>query len=273
MIRLDVRARMWFLTWNNPVLVGPDKSIDILLAIGGLLRYCIQVEKGEEDGTVHLQGVMCFSSQKKWSTLRNHARIYWKKCRNVMAAKNYCSKKESRAGKQWVKGFHVQDAVVRDPLEGKTLYAWQSEILALVRTVPDDRSIYWYWSAAGAIGKTALAKHLALHYDAIVLGGKYKDAYFAIAERLDAKKDVDLCVFNLPRSVGNIVSYQALEGIKDGMFFSPKYKSNQCLYNPPHVIIFANCAPDLSKMSEDRWKIKCLDNNGMMRIGGYLVSS
>ncbi len=257
-----MRARHWFLTWNNCVRAGPNKSIDVLLGIGGLLKYVIQEEEGTL-GTIYLQGLMSFAENKKWSTLRNHARIYWKKCRNVFAAKAYCSKKETATGKLWVKGYKVRGRGPRDPLDGKELYDWQKEIIELVKTVPDDRSIYWYWSNTGAIGKTALAKHMILKYDAIVLGGKYKDAYFAIAKRLEKDKDIDIVLFNLPRSVGNIVSYQALEGIKDGMFFSPKYESNQVVYDPPHVIIFANCAPDMSQLSEDRWKVKCLDVRGL----------
>ncbi len=243
------------MTWNN----HDENSIKVLLSISGLVRWCIQEETGEE-GTPHLQGLLSFKSAKKWSTLRNHAKIYWKKCKNVMAAKNYCSKKESRTGKQWIHGYKVIGHKVRDPLAGKTLYAWQKEILDLIATVPDDRSIYWYWSNQGNIGKTALAKHMILEHDAIVLGGQYKDAYFAIAKRLEKDKDIDIVLFNLPRSVGNDISYKAMEGIKDGMFFSPKYESNQVVFDPPHVIIFANMAPDMSKLSEDRWKVKCLDS-------------
>ncbi len=218
----------------------------------------IQEETGEE-GTPHLQGIMSFKSAKKWSTLRGHASIYWKKCRNVMAAKNYCSKIESRSGKQWVKGYKVIGKGPRDPLDGKELYDWQNEILELVAEVPDDRSIHWYWSNNGNIGKTALAKHMVMKYDAIVVGGTYKDAYFCIAKRLEKNLDIDIVMFNLPRSVGSDIDYQAIEGIKDGLFFSPKYESTQCVYDPPHVIVFANSPPNLSQLSEDRWKIKCLD--------------
>ncbi len=246
------------MTWNNHVARGPDESISVLLGIGGLLRYVIQEEVGE-GGTAHLQGLMSFESAKKWSTLRGHAKIYWSKCRNIFAAKRYCSKVETSTGRIWVKGYKVKGRGPKDPLDGKTLYEWQKDIIELVQKVPDDRSIHWFWSSAGNIGKTALAKHLILKFDAIVLGGKYKDAYFAISKRLEKHKDVDIVLFNLPRSVGNIISYQAIEGIKDGMFFSPKYESNQVVYDPPHVIIFANCAPDLSKLSPDRWKVRCLD--------------
>jgi len=34
---------------------------------------------------------------------------------------------------------------VRDPLKGKTLHWWQLEITDILKTIPDERSIHWYW--------------------------------------------------------------------------------------------------------------------------------
>jgi hypothetical protein len=47
-----------------------------------------------------------------------------------------------------------------------------------------------------------------------------------------------------------------MENVKDGLFFSTKYESGMVRYNPPHVIVFANVPPDVTKMSADRWVIK-----------------
>ncbi len=256
---MDLRSRHWFLTWNNYVKAGPDKSIDVLLAIGGLIKYVIQEEKGDE-GTPHLQGVMSFRSAKKWSTLRRHAKIYWKPCRNVMAAKNYCSKLETSTGHCWNKGYSVKKKKLVDPLEGKKLYKWQLEIVNLAESIPDDRKIYWYWSDKGGIGKSALVKHLVMNNDAILIGGSWRDAYYAIAQRVDKDKEVELLIFDLPRSQGNKISYTAIEGIKNGCFFSAKYESEMCVFNTPHIIVMANFTPDREFLSEDRWEVKCLDD-------------
>ena len=37
--------------------------------------------------------------------------------------------------------------------------------------------------------------------------------------------------------------------------FSPKYESTSKLYNIPHVLVFANWMPDMSRLSIDRWDI------------------
>ncbi len=146
-------------------------------------------------------------------------------------------------------------------MEGLTFHDWQNEIIEMIQHVADNRSIYWYWSHTGNIGKSALAKHMLLKYGAILGGGKASDSYFAIKERIKKKESVDVVLFSIPRSLGNKCDYEALECVKDGMIFSSKYESGQCLFNPPHVIIFANHAPDLSMLSEDRWKVKCLDRD------------
>ncbi len=265
------RSRFWFCTWNNP----PSGAVDVLLSLGAD-KYCFQKELGELEETTHWQGVFGFVNARSWSSLNNKCspRAYWAVCKNVAAAVNYC-RKDSTAieGTLHEKGWQ-RVPKVRDPLDGKTLYGWQKDVLDECFKVPDDRAIYWIWSSVGNIGKTALCKHMCLKHDAIIVGGAYKDAYFAIAKRLEKEKPIDIVVFNLPRSVGNIVSYQAMEGIKDGMFFSPKYEATMCLFNPPHVYVFANSAPDLAKMSVDRWHVvnvdPVFDYNGGHNIGnGY----
>ena len=158
-----------------------------------------------------------------------------------------------------MKGFRASHQVVLDPLDGKVLYDWQTEILEMVRGEADDRKVYWFWSAEGNVGKSVLCKHMVLKEDAIVVGGNFRDAYYAIMQRVQKNHDVHIVVFALSRSQGNKVSYIAIEGIKDGMFFSPKYESGMCVYNPPHVLVFANTAPDTSMLSSDRWVVTCLD--------------
>ena len=122
--KVDVRSANWFLTWNN----YDKESIGVLLSLAQVKAYAIQEEKGK-DGTPHLQGMMVFKTNVRWSTLNNACgkKCWWSKCRNVAAAKNYCLKDETRNGERWVKGYKTPSgrAVARDPLEGKELYDWQ----------------------------------------------------------------------------------------------------------------------------------------------------
>lgn len=255
------KGRNWFITWNNHT----ENSIKELTAMAHLTKYAIQEETGK-DGTKHLQGVLCFTSEKSFKFMKEKLpHCHLELCRNIGAAKNYCTKIETRTGKQWVKGFKsykVNEGIqVIDPLDGKELYKWQKAVIKTIKGEPHDRTIYWIWSEMGKTGKTSLCKHLVLKHKAIVLGGKFGDAHYAIAKMVnEQKKNPTTIVFDIPRSQGNKISYTAIENVKNGLFFSSKYESQQVVFNPPHVIIFANSEPDKSKLSSDRWKILNVDN-------------
>ncbi len=257
-LQLDQRSCNWVLTWNNYT----DASIGVLLNLAQVKKYCIQEEVGK-DGVPHLQGVMVFKTNVKGHILNRACdkKCWWQRCRNLAAARNYCSKMETASGQRWVKGFHIPGAKAIDPLEGLELFPWQKEIVAMVGGEIDPRKVYWFWSDEGNLGKTWLAKHLALKHNAIVVGGTFKDAFFAVAKEVDKNgaDAVKVVIFLLSRSLGNKVSYTGMEQIKDGMFFSAKYESRMCLFNTPHVMVFANCEPDTSQLSSDRWVVKCLD--------------
>lgn len=261
---LDSRGRHWFLTWNN-YQDCPSWLIDLKNL--GADKYMFQEEKGEE-GTPHIQGVFSFKNQKKWSELRGKVPAYWKKCRNINAAKTYCSKVVTRNGKTYCKGYRKQP---RDPLAGVAeLYPYQKEILEMIKREPDDRKIYWYYDRKGNVGKTTLVKHLCIKHKALVLGGANRDALYGIAQTLE-KKELEIILFDIPRTNQNKLSYQALENAKNGIFFSPKYESGMCVYDPPHVVVFANALPDFDKLSEDRWIVKEIDSNSKVALNKRLT--
>lgn len=215
-------------------------------------KYLFSEEVGES-GTPHLQGYIQSPVKIRASEKFKNDRIHWEKA-NGSKLKNdlYCSK-------QGVE--HTNMNVTRDPIMGKELYWWQKDIMEIVAKKPDDRKIYWYWEKKGCSGKTSLAKHLCLKYGAIYVSGKAADVKCAIAELVKAGKDVSSVIFGVPRTAEDYMSYAALEEVKDGIFFSGKYESGMVIYNSPHVIVFANFAPDRKKLSEDRWVVVNIDED------------
>ncbi len=252
--RVDHKARHWFITWNS----YPEDWKVMLGGIVGLTKYCVQEEKGDT-GNEHLQGVLVFRDPMSWIDLCGFAvGCHFEKARDLKACVKYCSKERTRDGELWCRGFKLPEKV-RDPLEGKELYKFQKDIIALVEADPDERSIYWYWSQKGNIGKSSLCKHLCLKYGAISLGGKVSDAMYAVAKLVSEGNPPGVVIFDVARSEARYLKYVSLELLKNGCFFSGKYESAQCLMNPPHVIVFANEEPDTNKLSRDRWKVTCLD--------------
>lgn len=264
-------TKLFFITWNN----YKKESIKKLITLSKVIKYAIQEEMAES-GTPHLQGCIVFSKRRTFEWLRRQTGkdCHWEAARNIAACAEYCTKLETRDGKQWVRGFKTKGTrkqkeeeipyVIIDPLDGKTLYGYQKKIMQIVKGPKDPRKIYWFWSEKGNIGKSALAKHLALKHNAYCVGGKFADAFCAIAECVKRKEHPQVIMFDLPRAMGNKISYIALEKIKDGMFFSPKYESAQCIFNTPHLIVFANQPPVREEVSLDRWagSVFKLDDDG-----------
>ncbi len=248
----DTIAQGWFTTWNS----YPTDWKTQLGNLQDLERYACQPEQAGT-GQPHIQGILWFSKKKKHSWMR--AQIpgaHWEKARDIAACVKYCQKMNTKDGEVWVKGFAIKRPV-KDPLAGKKLYKYQKFIEDMCIKDPHDREIWWFWSDRGCIGKSALCKHLVLKFNALVLGGKLRDALYVIVQWETPPR---ICIFDLPRSAGDNLDYQILEKVKDGCFLSTKYKGQMYTMNPPHVIVFANHKPVERLLSKDRWKIRCLDN-------------
>ncbi len=246
------RGRSWFLTWNN---YSEENVTQLTQHMGKYAdRYMIQEELAES-GTRHLQGFFVLNNATSETALWNKFdKMYCRKLKSEEGAMLYCSKEETRNGRQWIGGYPEE---VPDPLEGKELKRWQAKILKKISADPHDRKIYWYWEEKGRVGKTTLAKHICLkNKDAIYVGGKASDVKCAIAKIVEEGRNPRIVMFDFPRSCRDYVSYQALEEVKNGIFFSGKYESGMCLFKIPHVLVFANFSPAESMLSADRWCIR-----------------
>lgn len=136
---------------------------------------------------------------------------------------------------------------------------WQIEILNIISKEPDNRTIHWYWERKGGIGKTTFTNYLALRHNAILCPPKTNDALHRLAKEVELNNAIDIVVFDIPRTSLDYINYTAMEKIKDGQIVSGKYEGCQAIIASPHLIVFANEPPALTKMSLDRWKVTCLD--------------
>lgn len=144
----------------------------------------------------------------------------------------------------------------------ETLLPWQQEIADLIDSKPDRRTIHWFWDEAGNIGKTVFSKYICATRDVLFVGGSAKECMTGVADWVNPEKNggeprkLQAVIYGLPRDTDpKYVSYKALETIKDGLFYTTRYRSRMTLYNCPHVIVFANCPPTESKMTPDKWCI------------------
>jgi len=141
-------------------------------------------------------------------------------------------------------------------LEEGELRDWQSELHDVLKMEPDDRTVIFILDKEGGQGKTWFQRYMLTKYpeDVQVLSAAKRDD---VAHALDESKNTFL--FNVPRGGMEFMQYTILEQLKDRMVFSPKYDSRaKVFHRQPHVVVFCNEEPDLTKMTIDRYFVKTL---------------
>ncbi|AIF71519.1 replication-associated protein [McMurdo Ice Shelf pond-associated circular DNA virus-8] len=169
----------------------------------------------------------------------------------VLALKRYCMKDDTRLAGPWSKKkiYRGEDLPVK-------MLPWQQKLADYLKTEAGKREIIWLMDPLGKMGKTIFGKMMAYWRGALYLTwGDTKDVM-----NLVAKSDKNnVYIFNLSRTKPKMMSsddlYTALEQIKDGAFINTKYETSQVLMKPPHVVVMANCMPEMAKLSKDRWNV------------------
>lgn len=246
-------AKSWVFTWNN----YPDKyQIQLFEAAAkpGIKAYSWGEEIGEQ-GTRHIQGYLETQFKVRWNWFGLPPEIHWAPARGSRQHNTTYTQKDG------TNVVYSANMAPPEPLRFITeLRPWQDELENLIKQQPDDRTIHWIWENIGGIGKSALVKRWAHLYGAQVCAGKAADMKYQLTET-DPKPRI--VIFDVPRSSFQYISYQGMEEIKNGCFASTKFKSTMVLYNPPHVIVFANEPPDRERLSADRWRVGHITAEGL----------
>lgn len=209
--------------------------------------YLFQEEICPLTKRLHLQETLCLKQRQRLSSIKKiNPKCHWEHTKSVKASIAYCTKIKTATGQVWTYGIDIpKQPKVFDPR------GWQIEVLNILKDKPDDRTIYWFWEPDGGVGKTQLCKWLVVKQDAIICSGKANDIFYHVTQ---AKKK-DIILIDVPRSHQDFINYGAIEQVKNGLIFSGKYESKQCVFDCPNVFVFANILPEYSKLSLDRWKV------------------
>lgn len=246
------RGRKWCFTLNNWTEEKYDSITQYIIEAS---KYYIVGKEVGASGTPHLQGYIEFKSQRSFSSIQkklmgSHIEIAKG---NAKSNFEYCSKDGDYITN--MVDYKPKEKII-DPLDGLTLHTYQKDILELIKTGDDDRSIRWYYENNGNVGKSALCKHICINYDALILSGKQNDMYNAILLYNEKKGHYPkTIIIDIPRSQKDYISYGGIESIKNGCFYSGKYEGGMVVMNCPTVIVMANQEPDYDTMSMDRWKV------------------
>lgn len=209
----------------------------------------------------HLQCAVRFSKKMRWrtvfskvlpnSTHREVAKGSWQS--NIA----YCSKD----------GDYICNFLVLMPYKKKpiTLRLWQEKAIEVVKMrLREDRKISWFFSYEGGVGKSVLVDYLCCNFNAVAISGT-KRHILATAHKTP---NTPVWIFDIPRVNKGGVSYEAMEALRNGLWFSgygDAVGMTRLDFNPV-VLVFCNELPDVVKLSEDRWDIWEIKHNDIHKI-------
>lgn len=209
----------------------------------------------------HLQCCVRFSKKMRWRTVfsgilpdsvhRKPAKGTWEQ---NMA---YCAKD----------GDYCSNVNIIIPFKKKpvVLYQWQEKAIEIVKMrLLEDRKISWFYSEAGGVGKSVLVDWLVCNFQAVAISGA-KRHVLATAHKLP---QTPIWIFDIPRVNHNGVSYDAIESIRNGLWFSgfgDAVGMTRLDFNPV-VVVFCNELPEIDKLSMDRWDIWEIHDNDIFQI-------
>ena len=246
----------WCFTYHNYTKEELNNIISSISSKCG--RYIIGEEIAPKTGTPHLQGFILFRTKNRPSCLKLTKNIHWEPCYGSIEQN---IKYRSKSGI-----FHTNFKIPRPviTLEENKLYLWQSEILEIIKLKPHERQIIWIFENNGKVGKSAFCKFLAIKYGGLMVDGKGNDIMKAIHGYKEENKEFpELIMVDVPRDSFNYFNYPAIEKVKNGHVFCGKYESQQLIFNNPHVLVFCNEPPDLTKWSKDRYYIKEINSSDL----------
>lgn len=256
-------AKHWVFTYFG----YSDPEIQNILRHDKIKNYAFQEETCPETGRDHLQGYIEFKVKLRPKNLFP-SEIHWEKQKGTrLQAARYCLKDESRKteGRRWSSFDDLPEWLMRplDTIEGRLL-PWQEELEKALLEEPDDRTIHWYWCQKGGSGKSSFVKYMCHRYDWVCALACTRSADIKTA----VSEDYGVYLFDFSRTFDGRVPTQALEEIKNGLVTEAKLKAKmeKHIFNSPHIVCFANFPPNVSVMSQDRWRIVCLDEQGPLHV-------
>lgn len=264
------KSRAFFFTWNN--YTEEDLTFWRQYLEEKCDQWAWQCEVGEQ-GTPHIQAALYFKSQRTFSAIKKELpKVHIESVKSWKAASAYCQKVKSRDPSDVgdIRIIEKEDKkppkiILIDPMDGLVKKPWQIKIDQIIAEPAkiSDRKIHWFYDTNGSTGKTTYAKHLSIKHapNFIYVSGKSTDIKAGIASMVSRGINPDICVFDFTRTVESFVSYEAIESLKNGIFYSGKYESTMVNFNPPHIIVFSNFHPVTSSLSLDRWSIEDITEN------------
>lgn len=248
-------SKRWCFTFHNYEQKDINELVDFFSSNSS---YIFSEELGKSGTTPHLQGYFELKEKMRRTALSKilGATIHFEKAGgNREENIRYITKE----GGKIYENMLPEEIYTEEPSEKLKFLI---DIMRGYEFPKGDRIIHAVVDKVGGLGKTEFARYCVLNFErCIVSGGKCADMFNQIVSYKE-KHGVTpkYIIFDIPRSTLNYVSYQGIEKVKDMLFYSGKYEGDMIVGNKPCIIMLMNETPDLTLMSEDRWRVYEIDN-------------
>lgn len=267
-VHQDYPAIRWCFTLHRWTLTNLESLISFFNCSNS--TYVFGEEMGKSGDTPHLQGYFEIRPKIRFGALKTALleadeslkTIHIEKAKKPLKTNiAYCTKECLRV-------WHSKDLTIPKPVIKMTYDKLRMDQRRICDLFKDDedplygRKVYWFWEQKGCWGKSLLSMYMIDQMGAFVVQGKNNDILCGISAYIEKFGSCPrIVIFDIPRCNENHVSYQAIESLKGGFFFSGKYESGMVRFNRPHVICFSNEEPEEYELTMDRWIIEELVHN------------
>jgi len=224
-------------------------------------KWAFQREKGEEKGLLHWQGRVSLKEKVRIGQVKDLFGWGWwtltsNECRGDQF---YVMKEKSRVDGPWTN----MDSFTELPKDVKfeKLRPWQEEMMCRLSQY-DERTIDVVVDVKGNLGKSKLIKWAECHGKGVEIP-LLKDSK-EIMQAVYGSPTSKIYFLDMPRSFNQKKMgefFTAIEMIKDGKAYDPRYGMKKKWFDPPRICVFMNVCPDLKALSLDRWRLHSIDES------------
>ena len=139
--------------------------------------------------------------------------------------------------------------------DGLDKYPWQTKVIEQA-AIYDDRAVDVIVDPVGNKGKSALQRWM--HANKLGMAIPSLTDVTELIPFVMSFEPKPCYLINMPKSqnkkrLGGF--YAGVETLKDGNLFDLRYKGRQVQIEKPRVFVFTNQVPDVTLLSQDRWRI------------------
>lgn len=225
-------------------------------------KWVFQKEQGEKTGYIHWQGRGSLIEKSRLPELKWG--IHWSvTSKTQVGVWDYVTKDFTRIGKT----YRWDDCKIpRQIAEVKELYGWQEKVIEMSSRW-DSRSVNVIIDKEGCKGKSVLVGKMCCDLGIarkVPPLSNYKELMCMVMSMPISK----CYLIDMPRALDKNKQeefYSAIESIKDGHVWDNRYTYKEKWFDSPNVWVFTNVPPNRRLLSQDRWKMFEIDDEGDLK--------